>query len=84
MVRRSEKVKNAARPVTDKTHVKTFAAPRRRLAVQHGPEWYSDVIARCIVEEVIRLNRFTKASQIKAALEKEIAKAKKRGIAQAG
>ena len=36
-------------------------------------------IARCIVEEVTRLGKFTKASQISAALTKAIAAAKKRG-----
>jgi hypothetical protein len=42
-------------------------------------------IARCIVEETVRGGRFTKASQIKAALEKEIAARKKLGgMAQAG
>jgi hypothetical protein len=36
-------------------------------------------IARCIVEEMIRIGRPTKASQINAALTKSIAAAKKRG-----
>lgn len=42
-------------------------------------------IARIIVEEAVRAGRFSKAAQIKAALEKEIAARKKLGgMAQAG